>query len=385
MVVNKIDLLEFIPKQTSFGYNVLYELFNKDNEQWIKIWYDQKKAKTRPIEVKRFVDQKILGSLLGQYQAEGTKYNNTKRKLAVEFSNSIIKEHKEFVNSLQELGIPRSMFKFELRNTVNKGSKTLNKLAFDFKNELGVYPKIYQHYSERGGYGFRTVVRSTILTHFVLSLMHNLRKIITKNKSLEDFSNAFFSKLLTGDGSISISKKKILGNVRIRISDENKEYLEDYKKIMENLDFNYLRDDKKHKAVEANCTLDNLLYLYKVRAFKNTNNWNKLLVIIGFYLHGKRVRVRLRLLDLFNKTFTHKDITKKYSLHPNDRKWLGNMIRKEYFSRVNSKPPYKYKLTTKANEFLSTIETWRIDLNKLMISKDTQDLIQLWQKLKRTH
>lgn len=74
----KIDLLLFIPKQTSLGYEIFYKIFNKGGEQWVRVWYNQKKAK--PIEIKRFINQSILGSLLGQYQAEGTKYNNLKRK-----------------------------------------------------------------------------------------------------------------------------------------------------------------------------------------------------------------------------------------------------------------------------------------------------------------
>ena len=86
-----------------------------------------------------------------------------------------------------------------------------------------------------------------------------------------------------------------------------------------------------------------------------------------------------------NKIFTRKDIAKAYFLHPEDRKWLNNMIRKGYFIRLNSKPPYRYNLSIKAKEFISTIENWRIDLNKLMTSKDTTDLFWLRQKLKRNH
>jgi len=378
----KIDLLQFIPKQTSFGYKIFYKIFKRNNEEWIKIWYDQKKAK--PTEINRFVDQKILGSLLGQYQAEGTKYNNLKRKLAVEFSNSIMAEHKEFVNHFRKLGIPFSMFRFQLKDSSNTSYEALQQLAQGFEKEIGVYPKIYQGYSKRGGYGFKTIIGSTILTHIILSLLHNLRKKIAESsQTLEEFSNMFFAKLLTGDGSISINKKKVTGNVRIRIYDENFEYLEDYKKIMQILGFDYIRDDRKHNAVEANCTLDNLLYLYKIQAFKNTNNWNKLLVIIGLYLEGGRIKVRLRLFDWMNKTFTHKDVVTKYPLHPEDRKWLNNMVKKGFIKRLNSKPPFKHVLTEKSKYFISIIKAWKIDINNLMISKDTTDLFRLWQNLKR--
>lgn len=294
-------------------------------------------------------------------------------------------EHKEFVNFLRRLGIPFSMFRFQLKDSSNRSYETLNQLALEFEKEIGKHPRVYQGYSKRGGYGFKTIVGSTVLTHVVLSLLHNFRKKISENnQSLEGLSNTFLAKLLTGDGSISINKKNVSGNVRIRIYDENRGYLEDYKKIMKNVGFNYIRNDDKHNAVEANCTLDNLLYLYKIQAFKNTNNWNKLLVIIGFYLEGKRVKIRLRLLDLSGKTFTSRYIAKTYSLHPEDRKWLNNMIKKGFFMRLNGKPPFEHVLTEKSKDFISTIESWKVDLNNLMISKGTRDLFRLWNTIKRS-
>lgn len=380
----KIDLLEFIPKQTSLGYKIFYELFERDNEQRIKVWYDQKKAKYRPVEIKRFVDQKNLGSLLGQYQAEGAKSFRNNRRMKIVFSNKIIEEHVDFVSSLEEIGISKNAMRFQLKDTSNTDIETLKKLASDFASKIGSDPKIYSNYCKRGGYGFDTIIRSTILTEIILNLLHNLRKqIVSSISNFGYFSNAFFAKLLTGDGSISINTKKVLGNVRIRIYDENKEYLEDYKVIMKNLEFKYIRDDIKHDAVEANCTLDNLLYLYKIKAFKNTNNWNKLLVIIGMYLSGNRVKVKLRLFDWSNITFTHTDITKKYFLHPNDRKWFNNVIKKGYFVKINSECPYKYKLSNKAENFIATINNWRNELSVLKNSKSTEDLQQLWMSIKR--
>jgi hypothetical protein len=270
-----------------------------------------------------------------------------------------------------------------LKDSSNTDIEILKKLASDFESKIGSYPKIYSNYCKRGGYGFDTIIRSTVLAEIMLNLICKLRKQITNTTSgFEDFSNAFFAKLLTGDGSISINKKNILGSVRIKIYDENVEYLEDYSKIMKNIGFNYTRLDKKHNCIEANCTLDNLLYLYKIEAFKNTNNWNKLLVIIGFYLNGKRVKIRLRLFDFLNKIFTSKDITKTYSLHPEDRKWLNNMIKKGFIVRVNDKTPFEYKITEKSEEFVSTINKWKNDLNNLIKARETASLSQLWNSLK---
>jgi hypothetical protein len=71
-----------------------------------------------------------------------------------------------------------------------------------------------------------------------------------------------------------------------------------------------------------------------------------------------------------------------HSLHPEDRKWFNNMIRKGYFIKINSRAPFEYRLTCKAKEFIATISNYEIEIKNLKISKDTEDLNRLWQKLK---
>lgn len=71
-----------------------------------------------------------------------------------------------------------------------------------------------------------------------------------------------------------------------------------------------------------------------------------------------------------------------YSLHPEDRKWLNNMMKKGFIVRVNDKPPFEYKITEKSKEFVSTINKWKNDLDNLIKTRETASLSQLWNSLK---
>ncbi|MBI2105526.1 hypothetical protein HYT56_01670 [Candidatus Woesearchaeota archaeon] len=101
---NKIDLLQLVPKTTSSGFPIQIREFKKNNEIWLHLHYNH--PRKPKLEIKRFIDIKKFGNLLGQYQAEGNKpINSIYPKYKVEFKNKIINEHEEFLNSLNELGI----------------------------------------------------------------------------------------------------------------------------------------------------------------------------------------------------------------------------------------------------------------------------------------
>lgn len=378
----KIDLVGFIPKKTTYGFDVFIHKFYRNRKQWLKIWYKQPRLK--PIEIKRFICPKIFGSLLGQMQAEGTKYTNIKRKTRLEFSNKLIEEHKDFVHHLQELGIKKNNMIFHLIDCENRDYKILDMFARKFEKSIGIRPTIYYHFSNHGGYGFKTIIRSTLLNEIILYSMDKVRKNkITYSKKFNSLRESFFAKLLTGDGTLRIDKRKGSGGIKIAIKDKSIEYLKDYNKIMKILGFNYVKIYEKYHMIEASCSFDNLLYLYRINAFKNTNNWNKLLISIGLCLKGCRLKTKLRFLDLENLTFTSSDIVKKYNLHPNNRKWLSNMQKEGYVKCIHKKPPYKYQLTEKSKKLILILKEWKNDLNRLAKLKKITDLSQLLESLKK--
>jgi len=262
----------------------------------------------------------------------------------------------------------------------------LDFLVTNFISAIGICPKIYKHFSNHGGYGFKAIVSNTLLGEIVLNSMDILRKSAIKNPvEMKPFLDAFFSKLLTGDGSLNVDKRSGYPRVRIRIKDQDFSYLEDYKKIMRLVGFNYVRIYPKHIMVEAYCSFDNLLYLYKVKAFKNTNNWNKLLVAIGLCLKGNRYKTKLRFIDIEDCVFTRLDIADKYNLHPHDWKWMRNMERIGFIERANNDKPFSYRLSASGKEITNTLKEWKKDVGVLINLKGTEDLPTLCEIIKTRH
>ena len=99
IVGNKVDLLSLIPATTNRGYRLYVDSYG-DEEPRLRIWYYHQRGAAHQIELKRYVNTRILGGLLGQLQAEGEKKENI-----VSFKNCTIQEHADFVLGLLELGL----------------------------------------------------------------------------------------------------------------------------------------------------------------------------------------------------------------------------------------------------------------------------------------
>jgi len=363
----KIDILQFIPKQTSLGYKIFYELFNRNNEQWIKVWY--KHPRIKPLYLKRWVDVKTFGCFIGQLQAEGTK--NAKTITRLDFSNKLIEEHKEFVKHLKKIGISKKLLLAEL--TLHRSFKGDEKAIIDsYQNETGVLVKYVRKSPQRGTYGFKTYRRSTLLTEIILNAVNKMRKKLVEENWVEPlkiFADAFFSKLLTGDGTIDVqtnNRERDYPYVRISIIDGNNGYLKDYSCIMRKFGF-IPHIIYKYKRIRAICSLEKLLYLYKIRAFENTNNWKKLLLCIDLCLKGRRYRTNYRFIDLSRKVrFNSVYIAKRYNVRlssAND--WLGNKEKEGLVERVYNKSLVVWELTEKAINLAELLKVWQKEFNEL--------------------
>jgi len=383
---NKIDLLSLIPYKTSHDYEIIVIEFIKNNEKWLRIWYSHKRGSARQIELKRFINIKFLGYLFGQLQAEGTK--NAKKRFRIDFSNKIIEEHKDFVKYLEQIGISKSSLVTEL--TIHKNFKEdVNVIVSKFQKETGVLVKYISKSLQRGNYGFKTYRRSVLLTEIILNALQIIRRKLIEeewNEYLKMFADSFFSKLLTGDGTIDVqtnNRECDYPYIRISIIDGNKDYLNDYSCIMKKLNFRpHL--DYKYKKVRAICSLEKLLYLYRIRAFENTNNWKKLLLCIDLCLKGRRYRTNYRFIGLskLNK-FTSCYIAKNYSVQlktAND--WFRNKEKEGLLKRISTKPPIEWSLTAKATEFAKLLEAWQKEFKKLISHYESQDSLNILNSIK---
>ena len=91
IVGDKVDMLSLIPATTNRGYRLYVDNY-EDQEPRLRIWYHHQRGAAHQIELKRYVNMRILGGLLGQLQAEGEKKQNI-----VSFKNCTIQEHADFV------------------------------------------------------------------------------------------------------------------------------------------------------------------------------------------------------------------------------------------------------------------------------------------------
>lgn len=376
----KIDLFNLIPDKTDSGFEVKKEIFIKNSEEWIGVWYiHPRKPK---LEIRRFANANIFGKLLGQIQSEGTK---PMKKWILEFSNKLISEHKSFVEELEDLGISRNKLNYFLVDSGNLQEEQLKTLAKEFESEIGLLPKIEHHHSMRGGYSYKSLIRNTLLSHLILNAMDLVRKSIPKIYSNEKLLvDSFFAKLLTGDGTIDIGKRKV-PRISIKITDQNIDYLYDYAEIMKTLGFKGIDVNSKNIFVKSSCSFDNLLFLYEIEAFKNTINWHKLIVAIGLCLRGRRLKTKKRFIKLFNaEIFTSLDLRKWFNLHPRAaRDWIDNMLNFGYFEVIDKESiPHKYKITERAKKLGFLLIEIEKDIQSLTESHNISDLQILLNKLK---
>ncbi len=344
---NKIDMLSLVPLRTSNGYELLATQFKKNREKYLRVWYSHGRGSGRQFEIKRYVDIKSFSTMLGQYQAEGTK-----KETLVEFTNTLMSEHKDFTESLKSIGIEK----------------------------IEIFPSTN---------AYRTVVRYSALAAILLNSMNTVRSALVSEEikgNLKVIADSYFSKVLIGDGTIDIGKRKV-PQVAIKIVDINRKTLIDYKIIMEKLGFKP-HINFKRIWVRSSCSLENLIYLYKIEAFRNSNNWNKLIISIKMLLEGRRLNTLYRFSHLRNvKDFTSLNIKNTYSVGlraAND--WIENNVKGGYIQKSEDSRPIKYKLTQKAYDLAGMLEKIEMEFKKIKKNKDSTSLSILLDSFKtRNH
>ncbi|HLC50697.1 MAG TPA: LAGLIDADG family homing endonuclease [Candidatus Nanoarchaeia archaeon] len=381
---SKIDMLSLIPQKTSKGYGIIVTEFDKNNEKRLRVWYSHKRGSGQQLEIRRFVEIGLFGSLLGQYQAEGTKHKNNTNKFRVEFTNKLLEEHRQFLKSLDNLGISRETIEFIFIYNPDKiSNEQANDYVEKFKSVSNDTLKAYR--SQSKGIGYRIVVRNTLLTEITLHGMNKFRNLLVNSQEYSSeeqiLANNFLAKLLTGDGTLDIGYRgRDFPNIRIKIVDIDRHYLQDYEKIMKNLGF-HPRINEKHIFVISSCSFKNLLYLYNINAFKNSNNWNKLLVAIALCLLGRRYYTYSRFLELIGyEKFGTSVISKGIQIKSNMASdWLNNKVKENLIVKngYNS-----WSLTLEGESLAETLKIWSKDYKNLTNLKGLEDPFALLEILK---
>ncbi|MBL7055883.1 hypothetical protein ISS07_03155 [Candidatus Woesearchaeota archaeon] len=380
----KIDMLALIPESTSKNYKIFATGFKKKNEEWLRIWYSHERGSGKQVEIRRYANIEILGSMLGQYQAEGTKFKNTDNKISVEFVNKLINENKEFFDSLMSLGISKNMVKFKyIYNPKKISRQTVNKHLNEFNEKFNFPIDIYKNNSK--GYGFVSTVRSVLLSEIIINCMNSIREFLSSNPIIsgnhKKLAESFFAKLLCGDGTLDVRcNRRKFPDLKIKIVDCDKKHLQDYSRLMENLGFK-ARIYEQYINVCSSCSFLNLIKLYNINAFENTINRNKLIVAIALMFRGRRIKTYLRFLDLISKeSYSAVYISKKYEVsYQAAHDWLNNKMREGFIERIDSS---LWRFTDKGKELVHSLICWRKNYENLVKKKEIEDPSALLESLK---
>lgn len=274
----RIDLLYLIPEKNRLGFEIFVEEFNKKDSIWLKAWYCHNRGSCRAIELKRFLKIEKFGKFLGLMQSEGTKSNIK----VMEFCNKSIQEHLDFLEYLDEIGISKELIFAKL--DYHPRIKDVQNIINFFEKKTGI-PIKYSVMSPTsgGGYGFKMIVRSQLLTEIVNNSLNKIMNLVKEQifeKDINKLRNAFLSKILSGDGNLEIiTKNRKTPQARLKICDGSEKYREDYKSLME------VYGLKPHIYAKENFVRSYINYdfvkeLIKMGAFENNPNYNKLLKYI---------------------------------------------------------------------------------------------------------
>ncbi|MBI2655277.1 hypothetical protein HYX06_02525 [Candidatus Woesearchaeota archaeon] len=379
----KIDMLSLISQTTSKGYKIIVTSFTLNNEDWLRIWYSHERGSGQQLEIRRFVEIGEFGSLLGQYQAEGTKHKNA-NKFNLEFTNKIIPEHQEFIDFLSKLGIPKEACEFRFTYNPNRLSEeeTINHVK-NFETIIGCKAKISQGNSK--GIGFRTVIRNTILTEIVLNSLDKIRNLLANESrytcNQQELANNFLAKLLTGDGTLDVRcNRRDFPELHMKIVDQDLNYLKDYCTILRNNGFK-TRINEGRICVISSCSFKGLLYLYRIKAFKNSNSWNKLLTAIALCSRGRRYYTYSRFLELANyDKFGTSVISKGFQMQSNMASdWLNNKVKEDLIVKNNYN---SWSLTSEGKNLSETLKSWSKDYTTLTNLKGFENPFALLETLK---
>jgi|WetSurMetagenome_2_1015567.scaffolds.fasta_scaffold111795_1 hypothetical protein len=276
---NKIDLLFFLPEITKKGSEIYSEEVIINGESFVRAVSIHSRGSSNQILLRRFIEPNLFGKLLGQIQAEGTKTNYD----VVEFCNKNLFELRDFIYFLSKIGIPKDKLSVKLDYNIYFKDK-LPEILNEFKDFLGLNVN-YLSSSDRKakGYGFKIIVRNTLLSEFILNSLKIMKKYLEDldwDNNLISFSEGYLSKVLCGDGSFELtSKKRRKIQSRLTIADGSLDHLEHYKIILEKFGF-HPHIYSKFQFIRTLCNLEQAKNLLRISAFENNPNQKKIFFFI---------------------------------------------------------------------------------------------------------
>lgn len=278
---------------------------------------------------------------MGLMQAESAKSGN---KLS--FVNIRLDIHKEFFSLLNEIiNIDINDIKCFLQHSSFTDNKGIIERTFEFSKITGI-PSNKITFVKTSSVGtippIEICIFNKLMNEIMLSIMNNLRKILSKNKlsgKEKKLAEYFLSRLLTCDGTVIIRSKKGHFTPYIQVFDSPK-LLEDYKKIFSNIGIDS-KINEKYFSLRLLCDFDKTIYIYKIGAFENhKENRKKLLKCLINHEKSKSLKKL--------KYFKTNPLSRKNARKFVNNYWIRNKISKGYLKFVKR----KYLLTKKGEDIL---------------------------------
>lgn len=369
IVGDEIDMLSLIPAKTHRGYRLYVDSY-EDEEPRLRIWYYHERGAARQIELKRYVNMRILGGLLGQLQAEGEKND-----VIVSFKNASIAEHDDFISGLRELGLSSSAI--GARCVFNPGKANLARVrefSETYYSSCGLQiSKFDEVAAMKGTIAADTYVRSTVLAAMLRASIRTVLKGVVDVPSIRE---AFVAKLLSGDGTLDSRKTSRRLDVRVTIVDNNADSLIDYTRLLAKEGFKAKLHIEKIN-VRTYCTWLNLLKLYQIGAFRNNRNWIKLLCSLQIAIKGRENKSYARLLDLSRlNCFTSQDVCARYPIGKRAANlWMVRMLRLNLIRRkeTNKRHYVSYVLTEEGASMVGVLKSADGEFLQLCYANGSRD------------
>jgi bifunctional DNA-binding transcriptional regulator/antitoxin component of YhaV-PrlF toxin-antitoxin module len=287
----KIDLLSFVPMKTLKGYEILACIQGSN----LLLWYYSEKGRPKEIILKRFSNLEIA-RFLGYLQAEGNKIPRKipkRRGLELSFTNKSLSMILDFLNLSRLIGLSSNDWNAQITYNINFSIRKVNKQKKLFSKLTSIPLKnIGLRSSDRvKEFTYKLWISTTILFEVVNAMMNKMRKYLINNYN-KMLLKYFTQGLLAGDGNFNYYKKKSL-HIRLSLFESNKEFIEDYSKLLEKFELK----GKIRKVKNKN------LYVLDIPI-----NWNELITIFKNDLLVKSPENYKKLIESFNlhqKTKTH--------------------------------------------------------------------------------
>ena len=212
-------------------------------------------------------------------------------------------------------------------------------------------------------------------------------KLLKGSIANEKLRHAFLAKLLCGDGTLDARRTPRRLDVRVKIVDQNLNYLSDYAAILAKEGFK-AKILPERIAVRAYCTWLNLLHLYQINAFRSNKNWVKLICSIMIQREGRENMGYKRIQELVNRqSITSDDVSTRYGIGRRSANlWIGTMQRQGLVKLLPREPGKHYKfysVTTKGKQVSKLLDAVEEEYHRISLEKGVSNPVDILEQIKQ--